>query len=99
MVKAKSYLTTRWTYPPELRDALAGLGVAPRPETPPLFVRAAVDDLYRFELRRLRDRLRAGVVAKADYLDLVIRLRKKYWMLTLPEPAWEKICAGPAEGA
>jgi hypothetical protein len=82
-----------WTYPPELRDALATLGFAPRADTPPAFVRAAVDELYKFELRRLRDHHRAGTIAKADFSDLVVRLRKKYWMLTLPERAWEKVCA------
>lgn len=82
-----------WTYPPELRDALATLGFAPRADTPPAFVRAAVDELYKFELRRLRDRHGAGAIAKADFSDLVVQLRKKYWMLTLPERAWEKVCA------
>jgi hypothetical protein len=83
----------RWTYPAELRDALAALGFAPRPDTPPAFVRAAVDELYKFELRRLRDRHRTGAIARADFADAVVKLRKKYWMLTLPERAWERICA------
>jgi hypothetical protein len=81
-----------WTYPPELVDALAGFGLAPRTTTPPAVVREALNDLYRFELRRLRERLRAGRVEKPDYLDRVVALRKQYWPLTLPLPAWEKIC-------
>jgi hypothetical protein len=32
-------------------------------------------------------------VAKADYVDHVIGLRKKYWLLTLTDSAWEKICS------
>ena len=84
--------TAPWTYPPDLRDALAGFGLAPRPDTPPVFVRDALSDLYRFEIRRLRDRLLAGRVAKADYIGLVISLRKKYWPLTLTPAAWEQIC-------
>jgi hypothetical protein len=83
-----------WTYPPELLQALAPLGLAPQAHTPPAVVRGALNDLYRYELRRMRDRLRAGeLVKKVEYLDRVVALRKKYWPLTLQLPAWEKICA------
>lgn len=82
-----------WAYPPELMQALASLGLAPAAHTPPAVVRGALNDLYRYELRRMRDRLRAGEMVKAAYLDRVIALRKKYWPLTLQLPAWEKICA------
>ena len=82
-----------WTYPPELLAALATIGFAPTDRTPPALARDAVDDLYKYELRRLRDRLRGGDVERSNYLAHVIALRKKYWVLTLPLPAWEKICA------
>ncbi len=85
-------MTAHWTYPPELRAALADLGLAPRADTPPLLVRDAVDDLYKFELKRLRLRHLRGEVAKADFADRVIQLRKKYWVLTLSATAWERIC-------
>lgn len=81
-----------WTYPVELRAALQGLGLAPTAATPPALVREALNHLYRYELRRMRERLRAGAMAKPEYLDAVIALRKKYWPLTLPLEAWEKIC-------
>jgi hypothetical protein len=81
-----------FTYPQEFLDSLAGLGLAPTSETPPSVVRAALNDLYRYELRTARDRLRAGAFEKSTYLDLVVSLRKKYWLLTLPLTAWEKIC-------
>jgi hypothetical protein len=68
------------------------MGLAPTADTPPALVRDAVNDLYRFELRRLRDRLRAGAIVRADYPDKVIALRRRYWVLTLPLPAWERIC-------
>jgi hypothetical protein len=84
-----------WTYPDELLVALAGFGLAPTPATPPALVRDAMNDLYRYELRRMRDRLRQGAIEKSAYLDLVIATRKRYWPLTLPLPAWEKICASP----
>lgn len=85
-----------WTYPPEFREALASLGLAPTSSTPPALVRDALNDLYRYELRRMRDRLRAGFIEKSDYLDRVVALRKQYWPLTLPLHAWEKICSEPA---
>jgi hypothetical protein len=84
---------SRWAYPAELADALASLGLAPTSSTPPAFVRDAVSDLYRWELRAARDRLRAGLTEKSAYLDVVIALRKKYWMLTLPATAWDAICS------
>jgi hypothetical protein len=85
--------TGAWRYPPEFLDALEGFGLRPETSTPPSVVRDALNDLYRFELRRMRDRLRGGAIAKGDYLDLVIALRKTYWLLTLPLPAWERICS------
>ena len=84
-----------WTYPDELRSALAAFGLAPTSATPPALVRDAMNDLYRYELRRMRDRLRRGAIEKSAYLDLVIATRKRYWPLTLPLAAWEKICALP----
>ncbi|HVW06681.1 MAG TPA: hypothetical protein VHB78_16870 [Vicinamibacterales bacterium] len=81
-----------FAYPQEFLDSLASLGLAPTPATPPSVVRAALNDLYRYELRTARDRLRAGAFEKSTYLDLVVSLRKKYWLLTLPLTAWDKIC-------
>ena len=82
-----------WSYPPELLEALPSFGLLPRETTPPRFTRDALSDLYRYEIRRLRDRLKAGEVAKPDYQGLVIALRKKYWPLSLTPEAWEKICS------
>ena len=83
-----------WRYPTQLREALGRLGLDPKPQTPPVFARSAVNDLYRYELRRLRDRHKAGLVAREPFRDAVIALRKKYWVLTLQIQAWEKICGG-----
>jgi hypothetical protein len=82
-----------WSYPPELLAALGSLGLAPTAATPPSVTREAADELYKYELRRLRDQLKAGQVARSSFLARVIALRKKYWVLTLPLAAWEKICA------
>lgn len=89
-------VTLMWSYPQEFLQSLSGLGLAPTSQTPPARVREALNDLYRYELRRLRDRLRAGDVEKSQYFDRVVTLRKKYWLLSFQVPAWETICASPA---
>ena len=83
---------SQWTYPPELRASLADFGLMPTPDTPPALVREALDDLYKYELRRLRQAHRIGVVVRQDYFGRVVELRKKYWALTLPLAAWERVC-------
>ncbi len=80
-----------WTYPPELIAALPAFGLAPTPHTPPLLVRDALNDLYRYEIRRLRQRLLDGHVVKVNYIGEVIVLRKKYWPLALQPAHWEEI--------
>ena len=80
------------SYPPDFLDALAGFGLAPRASTPPALVRDAVNDLYRYQLRALRDQLRAGRVEPGSYHGRVVALRRHYWVLTLPLSAWEQIC-------
>jgi hypothetical protein len=82
-----------WTYPPELVAALERFGFRPAAGTPPALVREALHDQYRYQLRRVRDDLRAGRVARPEYLARVVALRKQYWPLTLQLPAWEKICS------
>lgn len=84
-----------WTWPPEFLESLAGFGLAPGETTPPALVHEALDDLYRYELRRLRRSLGRGEVARTGYADRVVALRKRYWLLTLPLPAWERICRPP----
>ena len=81
-----------WLYPVELTDALLRFGLAPRPDTPPRLVRDQLSLQYRYEIRRLRDRLLAGEFPKQDYIGHVITLRKKYWPLALTPEQWEKIC-------
>ena len=83
---------TPWTYPAELADALRRFGLAPTPATPPRLVRDQLSDLYRFEIRTLRNHLLAGAFPKGEYVDRVIALRKRYWPLSLTPDQWEEIC-------
>jgi len=78
-------------WPAELAEALLRFGLAPRPDTPPRFVRDCLSDLYRYEIRELRKKRVAGVILKEDYIGHVIALRKKYWPLALTPEHWEQI--------
>ena len=67
---------------------LAGHGLAPGPATRPEVVRDALSDLYRYEIRRLKRRLLAAGFEKERYLDHVIDLRRRYWLLSVPVARW-----------
>jgi hypothetical protein len=99
---AGSYMTREtWSYPPELANVLLAFGLKPNAATPPSVVRAALNDLYRYEIRRLRTRLLDGRVEKARYVDEVITLRKRYWPLSLQLEHWERLSRSsrvPIEG-
>ncbi len=76
------------TYHQQILDELAGHGLIPRPDTPPQLLRDAVRDLYKYEIRRLRDRLIAKEIPKRDYAGHVVALRKRYWLLSVPTQVW-----------
>ena len=77
-----------YNYHQQLLDALAGHGLIPGPETSPQQLRNAVRDLYKYEIRRLRDRLLAREFPKSEYADRVVGLRQRYWLLSVPLPLW-----------
>jgi hypothetical protein len=81
-------VTPPYRYAPSVLDALAGHGLIPRPDTPPIQLRDAVRDLYRYEIKRLRLSFLAGQVAKRDYADHVVALRRQYPLLSLPLEQW-----------
>lgn len=69
-------------------DELLRHGVRPTARTPPRLVRAFVNDLYRYEIRRLRDRLIRGEFPKASYAARIVELRTRYPLLSLDVRAW-----------
>jgi hypothetical protein len=79
-----------YEYAPEALEVLSGHGLCPGPATPPAVVRAALNDLYRYEIRRLRRRLLAGDIARVDYSSHVIALRQQYWLLSIPVERWTR---------
>lgn len=67
-------------------DVLAELkrhGVAPTSRTPPEIVRCFVRDLYKWEIRRLRERYLRSEFPKQEYWYLVDALRRRYPVLAL----------------
>lgn len=73
---------------PEILDELARHGLKPRENTSPQRLRDAVRDLYKYEIRRLRDRCRAGEFEKRDLKTHVIALRRRYTLLSIPVEQW-----------
>jgi hypothetical protein len=69
-------------------EELARHGVVPGDDTPPELINDFINDLYRFEIRALRGRMRAGFIRKSDYANRVDELRKRYPILSLPAGYW-----------
>ena len=76
------------TYRPEILEELVRHGIRPTPATDPRLVHGFVNDLYRFELRRLRERLLRREIARREYAGYVIALRKRYLVLSVPVELW-----------
>jgi hypothetical protein len=58
-------------------------GVRPTPQTRPELVRDFVRDLYKFEIRRLRDRMLREEFPRSEYAARVDALRRQYPVLAL----------------
>ena len=77
-----------YRYKAEVLDELARHGLKPKPTTSPLFLRDAINDLYRIEIRKLRDRCRAGEFSTRELPAHVVELRKRYVLLSVPMDRW-----------
>lgn len=75
-------------YARHILDALATHGLVPTATTPPERLREVVNDLYRYEIRQLRDRCRAGAFPVHELSTRVIALRRRYLLLSTPLAAW-----------
>jgi hypothetical protein len=81
-------VTCDYTYRPEILAALLRHGVRPTSATRPALVHEFVSDLYRYELRRLRDRLRHREFPKHEYFGRVVELRKRYRVISMRASEW-----------
>jgi len=80
--------TLAMTFRPEILDELGRHGLRPRPDTSAAQLREQISDLYRFEIRKLRDRCRAGEFPIDDLSKHVMQLRSRYILLSIPIQNW-----------
>ncbi len=77
-----------YRYKSEILSQLARHGVMPKPTTPPTTARGVVNDIYRYELRLLRDRFLVGEFSKKDYYDKVVEIRNRYPVMGVLTRHW-----------
>lgn len=70
-------------YRPDVLAHLERHGVRPTPQTRPQLVRDYVRDLYKYEIRVLRERYLRQEFSKQDYSRRVDALRRRYPVLAL----------------
>jgi hypothetical protein len=72
-----------YQYRPDVIDHLWRHGVHPTSQTRPELVRDFVRDLYKYEIRRLRERMLRREFPREQYSDRVDALRRGYPVLAL----------------
>ena len=80
-------MTDVFRYRADVLEHLLLHGVRPTPRTRPELVRDFVRDLYKYEIRVLRERYLRGDFAKREYAERVDALRRRYPVLALH--AWQ----------
>jgi hypothetical protein len=73
---------------PEILEERARHGLRPTAETSPLLLREQINDLYRYEIRKLRDRCRVGEFSTKELPKHVVELRRRYVLLSIPMERW-----------
>ena len=76
------------TYKETVLFELSKHGIKPAVGTAPELIHDYLNDLYRYEIRRLRERMKSGSIPKRDYADHVAKLRARYPLLSLPIRFW-----------
>ena len=75
-------------YRSDVLDRLWAHSAHPTGRTRPELARGFVRDLYKYEIRRLRDRMLDNQFPRADYASRVDALRRRYAVLALPASQW-----------
>ena len=83
-----------YRYRGEVLEQLWAHGVQPAPHTPPELVHEFVSDLYRYEIRRLRDRARRREFPVKHLAGHVLALRRRYPLISLKPREWLQDRAG-----
>ena len=71
-----------------VREALAGHGLAVADSDTPTQLKERLNDLYLEEVRRLKARQRAGEIALHDYAAHAQALKESFPLLGLPLDMW-----------
>jgi hypothetical protein len=77
-----------FVYRPDVLRALLAHGVRPTERTRPELARDFVRDLYKYEIRKLRERYRRREFPKQEYAGRVVDLRNRYPVLALIAREW-----------
>ena len=77
-----------YRYRSQVLDQLGMHGLVPGTETPPERLRDALSDLYRHEIRTTRAHLLEGRIERAHYVNHILELRRRYWLLSVPTALW-----------
>ena len=80
--------STVMRYKPDVLDELLNHGLCPGPRTSAERLREQIHDLYIIEIRKLRDRCRAGEFPPRELPAHVVELRKRYVLLSIPVELW-----------
>ena len=75
-------------YKPDVIDELLRHGLRPGPGTTADALREQIHDLYIIEIRKLRNRCRAGEFPPSELASHVVELRKRYLLLSIPVVQW-----------
>jgi hypothetical protein len=78
----------RYRYRRDVLEELLRLGVKPTPHTRPELVHEFIRDLYRVEIRRLREQLLRKEFPRREYADRVVGLRRRYPLTSLRPREW-----------
>jgi hypothetical protein len=78
----------RYVYRQEILEALLAHGVRPTEHTRPGLVRDFVRDLYKYEIRSLRERYRRREFPTREYANRVVELRDRYPVLARIAREW-----------
>jgi hypothetical protein len=76
-------ISVMYIYRADVLQHLLRHGVRPTEHTPPELVRDFVRDLYKYEIRALRERYVRGEFPKREYWGRVDALRRRYPVLSL----------------
>lgn len=75
-------------YKPDVLDELMRHGLRPGSDTSPGLLREQIHALYIIEIRKLRDRCRAGEFPPRVLPSHVVELRRRYMLLSIPVEQW-----------